>query len=204
MRYKVGDEVYLPDDTFYELLKNKPLEILAIHQETISYFTDEIGYLREDDIDHEKTAELHKKDKALNHYQGELEKIVEQRNNDDYTKALMKYGRVEGDGLDELRKNRVFPIVQSDKYARHKEITDYMHNTYVSKNKDYGDSFERTHDEIGSKAGLTRISDKFYRLQNIILNEHEHLVEDETVIDTLIDLANYAVMFAMELEEDGD
>ena len=90
---------------------------------------------------------------------------------------------------------------KTDKYARHKEITDYMHKTYVSKNKDYGNSFERTHKEIGSRASLGRIADKFYRLQNIILND-EQLVEDETVKDTLIDMANYAIMFAMELEEE--
>ena len=91
--------------------------------------------------------------------------------------------------------------LKTDKYARHKEITDYMHKTYVSKNKDYGNSFERTHKEIGSRASLGRIADKFYRLQNIILND-EQLVEDETVKDTLIDMANYAIMFAMELEEE--
>ena len=90
---------------------------------------------------------------------------------------------------------------KTDKYARHKEITDFMHKTYVSKNKDYGNSFERTHKEIGSKASLGRIADKFYRLQNIILNDEQH-VEDETVKDTLIDMANYAIMFAMELEEE--
>ena len=90
---------------------------------------------------------------------------------------------------------------KTDKYARHKEITDFMHKTYVSKNKDYGNSFERTHKEIGSRASLGRIADKFYRLQNIILND-EQLVEDETVKDTLIDMANYAIMFAMELEEE--
>ena len=95
----------------------------------------------------------------------------------------------------------MYEKAETDKYARHKEITDYMHKTYVSKNKDYGNSFERTHKEIGSRASLGRIADKFYRLQNIILND-EQLVEDETVKDTLIDMANYAIMFAMELEEE--
>ena len=95
----------------------------------------------------------------------------------------------------------MYEEAETDKYARHKEITDYMHKTYVSKNKDYGNSFERTHKEIGKRASLGRIADKFYRLQNIILND-EQLVEDETVKDTLIDMANYAIMFAMELEEE--
>lgn len=201
MKYKVGDEVVLRDDMVIIKFAGKTVKIIRIkngnYHTRWSASSDVSLTFTDVEIDHEKTAELQKKDKTLNHYQGELEKIVEQRNNDDYTKALMKYGRVEGDGLDRLKP-------KSDKYARHKELTDFMHQTYIDKNKDYGDSFERTHDEIGSKAGLTRISDKFYRLQNIILNEHEHLVEDETVIDTLIDLANYAVMFAMELEEDGD
>src|SRR5699024_957274 len=92
---------------------------------------------------------------------------------------------------------------KTDKYARHKEFTDYMHKTYVSKNRVYGNSFERTHKEIGKRASLGRIADKFYRLQNIILNDEQH-VEDETVKDTLIDMANYAIMFAMELEEEHE
>src|SRR5699024_4673313 len=45
-------------------------------------------------------------------------------------------------------------VLETDKYARHKEITDFMHKTYVSKNKDYGNSFERTHKEIGERASL--------------------------------------------------
>ena len=60
-------------------------------------------YGSDKDINHKKTAELHKKNKAFNHYQGELEKIVEQRNNDEYTEALMKYGRREGDNLDVIK-----------------------------------------------------------------------------------------------------
>ena len=103
MRYEVGDEVYLSDDTFYEMHKDIPLEIKEVDKVRRVYHTGEMIYLTDYDIDHEKTDELQKKDKTLKHYQGELEKIVEQRNNDDYTKALMKYGRVEGDNLDAIK-----------------------------------------------------------------------------------------------------
>ena len=128
-----------------------------------------------------------------------MQKVVE-RNNKPEAYTPPNTGDPWIDNLPESYFEMYEEETKTDKYARHKEITDYMHNTYVSKNKDYGNSFERTHKEIGSRASLGRIADKFYRLQNIILND-EQLVEDETVIDTLIDMANYAIMFAMELEE---
>ena len=131
-----------------------------------------------------------------------MDKVLE-RNNKPETQEAYTPPNTGDPWIDNLPESyfEMYEEAETDKYARHKEITDYMHKTYVSKNKDYGNSFERTHKEIGSRASLGRIADKFYRLQNIILNDEQH-VEDETVIDTLIDMANYAIMFAMELEEE--
>lgn len=46
---------------------------------------------------------------------------------------------------------------------------------------------------------LTRMSDKFSRLGSFI-NKGELLVLDESVEDTLVDLANYCALFAGYLE----
>src|SRR5699024_10707683 len=114
-----------------------------------------------------------------------MQKVVE-RNNKPEAYTPPNTGDPWIDNLPESYFEMYEEETKTDKYARHKEITDFMHKTYVSKNKDYGNSFERTHKEIGERASLGRIADKFYRLQNIILND-EQLVEDETVKDTLID-----------------
>ena len=103
--------------------------------------------------------------------------------------------------LDELRSSRLITIESTTNIQRHKELTDLMHQTYIEKNKDYGDSFGQTHKKYGALAGLTRIADKFHRLENIILNDATIQVDDESVIDTLVDMSNYGLLLAMELED---
>ena len=77
-----------------------------------------------------------------------------------------------------------------------------MLETFVLKNKKYGNSFEVSLDKYGNIAALTRISDKFNRIENLILS-NDSGTEDETVIDTLLDMANYCVMTAIYMENSG-
>lgn len=77
-----------------------------------------------------------------------------------------------------------------------------MLETFVFKNKKYGNSFEVSLDKYGSIAALTRISDKFNRIENLILS-NDSGTADETVIDTLLDMANYCVMTAIYMENSG-
>lgn len=73
------------------------------------------------------------------------------------------------------------------------EITKKMNELYQRKNQDYGNSFDNTLDEFGIVAGLIRINDKVNRLKSIHKSS-EVKVNDERIEDTLMDLANYAVM----------
>lgn len=82
---------------------------------------------------------------------------------------------------------------------RFREIVDEMAKTYEKKNHDYGDSFGISVRKYGKIAALTRISDKFNRIENLILNGNTQ-VKDESLKDTLLDLANYAVMTVMAIE----
>lgn len=86
------------------------------------------------------------------------------------------------------------------KTERFREIAAQMADLYEKKDKDYGGSYEKSIKRYGAVAGLVRISDKFNRLENLILNG-EREVKDESIKDTLIDLANYAIMLYMEVEE---
>lgn len=87
-----------------------------------------------------------------------------------------------------------------DKIAYFRELTEYMANTYKSKNRDYGDSFGASVDKYGLISALTRISDKFNRLESLILNGNNE-VKDESLQDTLLDLACYSLMTIIELDK---
>lgn len=87
-----------------------------------------------------------------------------------------------------------------NKISKHAELTTQLHNTYVAKNKDYGDSFGKSISEFGLISGLVRISDKYERLKNLIQTETTPAVS-ESLHDTLLDLANYSIMLAIELEK---
>ena len=63
---------------------------------------------------------------------------------------------------------------------------------YERKNRDQGNSFDQTLDEFGVVAGLIRMNDKMNRIKSIYNKDTN--VKDESLEDTLIDLANYAVM----------
>ena len=78
------------------------------------------------------------------------------------------------------------------------ELATSMADTYARKNADYGDSFHTSVQKYGLIAALTRMSDKWNRLENLMLHGNEQV--NESVTDTLVDLAAYALMTVMEIE----
>lgn len=83
-----------------------------------------------------------------------------------------------------------------------RKITTEMSNLYERKNKDYGNSFSISVQKYGLISALTRISDKFNRLESLVLNKNTPCVENETLKDTLLDLASYCIMTTIELNND--
>ena len=90
----------------------------------------------------------------------------------------------------------------SDNVKQFNELAQTMCELYEKKNADYGDSFNISLDKYGIIAALTRMSDKFNRIENLILNQNKK-VEDEKVEDTLIDLANYAMMTVLWIKKNN-
>lgn len=88
------------------------------------------------------------------------------------------------------------PLTNVDKF---KNITDEMNSTFVRKNRDYGDSFEESLNEEGIAAARIRMGDKWNRFKHLS-KEGNQQVKDESIKDTLLDLANYAIMTVMWLE----
>lgn len=79
------------------------------------------------------------------------------------------------------------------------EITSNMAKTYAAKNHDYGNSFEQSLDKFGLVASVVRLGDKMNRIES--LTKKEAQVKDESIKDTLLDMANYAIMTVMWMDK---
>ena len=75
-----------------------------------------------------------------------------------------------------------------------------MADTYRKKNADYGDSFSASLDKYGALAAHVRMSDKINRLQSLVVRKQTAQVKDESIADTFLDLACYAVMRLVYIE----
>ena len=83
-----------------------------------------------------------------------------------------------------------------DRVQQLKEIQQNALELFRKKNKDYGDAFAK----FGVIGVLMRIEDKLQRGISITKNQI-HLVNDESLEDTLLDLHNYAAMALMLIKE---
>lgn len=79
-------------------------------------------------------------------------------------------------------------------------ITKTMAETFAKKNHDYGNSFEQSLNEEGLAAARIRMGDKWNRFKNLSKGVDSQ-VNDESLIDTLLDLANYSIMTVMWLNK---
>lgn len=87
-----------------------------------------------------------------------------------------------------------------DKQERFRAVANELVALYMAKNVDYGDSFGETFRKLGPLSAVTRISDKTNRLCALFMKGGKREVDDETIADTLRDLASYAIMTLIELE----
>ena len=79
----------------------------------------------------------------------------------------------------------------------HKELLDEMHELYKRKNADYGDSFAQLRQRYPNFVCM-RLFDKLNRLDTLMKPGYEAQVADEKLEDTLMDIANYAIMELVE------
>ena len=79
------------------------------------------------------------------------------------------------------------------------EICKEIMDLHEKKNHDYGGSFDKTMNRFGPVALAIRLSDKLNRFESLVTTEAK--VKDESIIDTLKDLASYAIMGVAWYEE---
>lgn len=103
-----------------------------------------------------------------------------------------------------MNQDKVFPEIppeicktdpeQISIYDVHRDILQQLHNTYLNKNHDYGNSFHKVREEF-PHAVLIRLMDKLERLKVLYFTP---AFVGESIDDTLLDLANYAIMEVVE------
>ncbi len=96
---------------------------------------------------------------------------------------------------DDLRSST---IIKTDNTDFFEKIMQEMYATYKKKNHDYGNSFNKSLDNFGLVASVIRIGDKMNRFET--LTKKEAQVCGESIRDTLLDMANYAIMTVMWMD----
>lgn len=66
--------------------------------------------------------------------------------------------------------------------------------TYLQKNRDYGNSVDKTRLVLGEKADLVRMADKIHRIEQLALKQNEPKVA-ESIEDTILDLVVYLAIY---------
>lgn len=107
------------------------------------------------------------------------------------------------DGLKEMASNKEKEHshgktkgIESDTFE---SVLNEMRDLHAKKNKDYGDAFHKSFEEFGVTAGVVRLNDKTERVKSLVKNGKAE-VKDESLMDTLKDMASYAVMLYVELQ----
>ena len=84
--------------------------------------------------------------------------------------------------------------MQNDVENKIDEACNELARVLKEKNKKYGDSFSKTADEYGNAVLLLRIQDKLNRLKKLLILKENFSGLEESVEDTFLDLAGYAVL----------
>lgn len=86
------------------------------------------------------------------------------------------------------------------KSEMYNEILEELRKTYEAKNADYGDSVGATYKKFGDVSFLTRITDKYNRILSLADRGECGQVKDEGLNDTILDMANYCILWLVERE----
>ena len=101
----------------------------------------------------------------------------------------------DGNTIEIIKGTKLKHLCKDEKECIHWTICRELHETYKAKNADYGDSFALVRGKYPN-AILIRLNDKLNRLETLVNGGKQHV--DESIDDTLLDLANYCIMELVE------
>lgn len=96
---------------------------------------------------------------------------------------------------DRLVEKSASPVPKTRELLSYEEVMQKLHDVYVRKNSDYGDSFSKSLNKYGEVAAMVRIEDKKNRLDSLFGKENDRMVVNESLDDTIEDIANYFIMW---------
>lgn len=108
-----------------------------------------------------------------------------------------------------VEKSPISKIMKEVKFMRNEEdesenkfhkYTNHLAEILDQKNKAYGDSFTKSISKYGLPVIGIRLSDKYNRIEHLITSGN-YKENDESIKDTLLDTAGYAVLAIKYLEE---
>ena len=115
---------------------------------------------------------------------------------------VMQRGLVDNKTLKDVLRNerddksaRLFP----KKFIAFRDITNGMYDTFKAKNHDYGNSFSELFAECGMTYAYGHMAEKLKRVKSLMSDEAK--VNGESIRDSLLDLANYAILTIIELDK---
>lgn len=115
----------------------------------------------------------------------------------------MRIAALHAKDIAEYFKNITISREEAEKYLlgciTFDSVLDKMKELHAKKNKDYGDAFHKSFMDFGPTAGVVRLNDKMERVKSLVKNGKAE-VKDESILDSLEDLACYAVMLYVELK----
>ena len=82
------------------------------------------------------------------------------------------------------------------------KITAQLADTLKRKNHDYGDSFAKIYKKRGDISTLIRLEDKLNRFETLINKDRK--VNDESIEDTLLDMAGYCILTLVQKHLEGE
>jgi hypothetical protein len=85
---------------------------------------------------------------------------------------------------------------EKERMDRFDDVVKELRDLWLVKNRDYNNSFEKSLIKRGESPFITRIEDKWLRIESLHYNK-ENKVEDESFQDTVRDMANYSIMYLM-------
>ena len=103
------------------------------------------------------------------------------------------------DSVGVLAKPSVFTKQPTGDADAFRDITNGMYDTFKAKNHDYGNSFSELFAECGMTYAYGHMAEKLKRVKSLMSDEAK--VKGESIRDSLLDLANYAILTIMELDK---
>ena len=124
-------------------------------------------------------------------------------NMDDIAYQINNCGYWWTDEMLELAENNIMEVNNMDRLGIYQYILSNLEDTYKKKNSDYGNSVADTYEKFGDISFLTRITDKYNRILSLADKGECGEVKDEALEDTILDLANYCLLWLVEREYAG-